>query len=147
MNTGRIFDILYKRCAGVFVGVFAKDRLPMKLPSQRPLILVCNTDPHKKPGEHWIVLYLDNYAQGEYFDSLAQDPDFIFDSYLKKYCANYVKNDKQIQSVISAFCGQYCVFYSLFKYLGYSLEDICNCFSNDTALNDMIVHKFVCENM
>jgi len=31
--------------------------------------------------------------------------------------------------------------------LDYSLNSIANCFSDDTMLNDTIVHKFVCENL
>ena len=64
MNTAKIDGILRKRCKGMFLGVYARDRLPNKLPAKRPLILVCNTDPHNKPGEHWVVLYIGNESCG-----------------------------------------------------------------------------------
>lgn len=147
MNTSQIFDILRRRCGSTFVGVYAKDRLPKELPHKRPLLLVCNTDPHDKPGEHWVVLFFDTRSRGEYFDSMAEVPDRIFEKYLNKYCSNYVRSELRLQSFITRFCGHYCIFYSFLKYLGYSFEDILNCFTDDNTLNDIIAHKFVCEGL
>ena len=145
MNTTQIENILRKRCKNMFLGVFAKDRLPGRLPAKRPLLLVCNTDPSSRPGEHWVVLFVGKYARGEFFDSYGRPPDRLFSLYMDKYCAKWKYCNSQIQSVISSFCAQYCIFYCLYKSLNYSLKDILKCFSNDTALNDWIVHKFVCE--
>ena len=147
MNSKEIFRLLEKRCKGTFVGVFAKNTLPSTLPPHRPLLLICNTDPISKPGEHWIAMYFGRNGHGEYFDSLGQKPLVIFQQFLDKFCANVQCNEKQIQSSISSFCGHYCVFYCLFKYLHYDLDSILNCFTDDTALNDAIVHKFVCHNL
>lgn len=58
-----------------------------------------------------------------------------------------VHNTQNIQSPISAFCGHYCVFYCLFKHLHYDMSSILNCYTSDIALNDAIVHKFVCHNL
>lgn len=146
MDTQEIFRLLARRCKGTFLGVFAKDTLPAILPPRRPLLLVCNTDPKSKPGEHWIAMYIGRNGRGEYFDSLGREPCSTFRRYLYKFCANVDINKQQIQSSISAFCGHYCVFYCLFKYLHYDMSSILNCFSKDTALNDAIVHKFVCHN-
>ena len=54
-------------------------------------------------------------------------------------------NDKTLQSVISKFCGHYCVFYCLFKCMYYDIVAITDAFTSDTALNDYLVHKFVCD--
>jgi len=143
MNANQIDKLLRKRCGKVFLGVFAIDRLPRLLPARRPLLLVCNTDPHDRPGEHWIVLYIDIY--GEYFDSFGQEPRRTFGQYLDKYCNSWTMNKKTLQSVISSFCGHYCVFYCLFKCLNYDIESIVNAFTTDTALNDYFVHVFVCD--
>ena len=145
MNTSQIDTILRKKCGRLFLGVFAKDRMPNKLPARRPLLLVCNTDPHYQPGEHWIVLYIGANSRGEYFDSYGRPPEKTFKSYLNKFCVDWNYGEAQIQSVLSSFCAHYCVFYCLYKSLHYSLKDILNCFSNDTTLNDWLVHKFVCE--
>ena len=73
----------------------------------------------------------------------------LFRAFLDKHCTkdNWILNELQLQSAISRFYGHYCVFYCLFKMLDYSMQSIVDCFSNDTALNDTIVHKFVCENL
>lgn len=147
MNTSDLFRHLKKRCRGVLLGVFPADRLPRRISAKRPLMLVCNTDPHNKPGEHWIAMYLAEDGTGEYFDSFGETLPPTFCDFLKLHCTNFVSNDRQLQSVLTRFCGHYCVFYCLYKMLGYSLNSIVNCFSDDTMLNDTIVHAFVCENL
>ena len=145
MNTIQIYDLLKKRCGGSFLGVLAIDRLPARLPSRRPVFLICNTDLHDTPGEHWIAMYFDR--EGEFFDSFGRAPDGIFKSFMDKRCSSWTYNETRLQSVISQFCGHYCVFYCLFKHLDYSMESIVNCFTSDTALNDVMAHSFVCWNL
>lgn len=147
MDTNKLFGLLRNRCKELFIGVFPSNRLPPKLPTKRPLLLICNTDPHNKPGQHWVAIYIGNNGTGEYFDSLAMPPLKPFVKFLTRFCNEWTTNDKQLQSVISRFCGHYCVFYSLFKRLGYSMADILNCFTSDTGLNDLMVHKFVCDSL
>lgn len=147
MNTDELFNLLHKRCKGMLLGVFARDELPNKLPPKRPLLVICNTDPKSKPGRHWIAMYFGKNCYGEYFDSFGQEPLPSFENYLNKFCCNWKQSDKCLQSVLSSFCGHYCVFFCLFKYLGYNMNSILNCFSNDTTLNDVIVHNFVCHNL
>jgi len=53
-----------------FDGVFAADRLP-----NEPRLLVCNIDPSYRPGEYWVVIYVDDKGRyGEYFDSFGRPP-------------------------------------------------------------------------
>ena len=51
----------------------------------------------------------------------------------------------ELHSILSSFCGHYCVFYCLFKCLNYDFTAITDVFINDTAFNDNLVHKFVCD--
>ncbi len=145
MDAGKIKRLLKKRCGRSFLGVFSIDRLPSTLPPRRPLLLVCNTDPHDRPGSHWIVMFID--LNGEFFDSFGQEPAPAFRRYLEHYCNSFTVNSKPIQSVLSAFCGHYAVFYCLMKTLNYSMSDIDNAFSSDTALNDYLIHRFVCDGL
>ena len=141
MNEQAIDYALHARCRGKFIGVFACNRLPKNLPARRPLILVANTDPSHKLGSHWVVLYID--SKGEYFDSLGRPPEQeIFKRYLDKFCMSWTYNNKQLQSAISYFCGQYCILFSLYRSLDYSMKDILGMFSTDTGLNDFIAHGF-----
>ena len=84
-------------------------------------------------------------ATGEYFDSFAQEPDRFFVKFLDHFAPSWIQNKVPLQSMMSSFCGHYCIFYSLFKTLGYSMDDIINCFIPDTTVNDMMVHAFVCK--
>jgi len=143
MNGSDIKTILSKRIRSTFLGVFAIDRLPLKLPSRRPLLLVCNTDKHDRPGKHWIVLYINHV--GEYFDSLGQEIPRTFELYLNRNCNSFVYNNRQLQSSVSQFCGHYAVYYCLMRCMAYTNTKIINSFSSDTGLNDMLVHTFVCK--
>ena len=145
MNSVEINRILRTRCRGQFVGVFAIDRLPQTLPPRRPLLLVCNTDPHDKPGKHWIAIYVGSDSKGEYFDSFCQPPPARIKNYLNKFCTTFSTGIRQLQSASSRFCRQWVIFYCLFRSLNYSMIDINSCFSNDTGMNDVFVYAIVCK--
>ena len=53
MNTEQI-ERLIRRHIRDFDGVFSIDRLP-----SNPCLLVYNTDPSHRPGEHWVAMYVD----------------------------------------------------------------------------------------
>jgi len=89
MNTGDIDRILKANSPSMFRGVFSCDTLPKS--NVRGLI-VCNTDPHDKPGEHWIAMYIDG-DRGEYFDSFGRVHDNVFEDYLNRHCINWIYND------------------------------------------------------
>ena len=44
--------------APYFVGVFASDHLPTSPHRQGPQAYVVNTDPHSRPGQHWLALWM-----------------------------------------------------------------------------------------
>src|SRR6266581_5462379 len=145
MNTNEINRVLHARCRGTFLGTFASDRLPGRLPSRRPLFLVVNTDPQSRPGEHWVAIYIGRDSRGEYFDSLCQPTPRKFASYLDKCCTSWGTNSRQLQSGASRFCGHYCIFYCMFRSLGFSLKRIESCFTEDTGVNDVFTHRIICK--
>ena len=101
MDSDGIDRLLRSRCCGQFVGVFAADRLPARLSSKRPLLLVCNTDRHDRAGRHWVVIYLGrDSSRGEYFDSLNQLPPTTFKNSLDRLCTLWITNGRQLQSAI-----------------------------------------------
>ena len=144
MNSQQIASILAHKCRG-FYGVFAVNNLPSVLPARRPLIYVCNTDPIGKPGQHWIVICLNSNSTGDYFDSFGRKPLMAFENFLNRNCVSWTFNPKQLQSAASRFCGHYCVFYCLYRSIKFKPTTIVNWFSNDTGLNDVLVHAFVCK--
>ena len=44
-----------------------------------------------------------------------------------------------MQSVISKFCGHYCIFYCLHRCRGVDVRRVAKMFTKDTSLNDSIV--------
>ena len=122
-----------------FGGVFSVDTLP-----EDPGLLVCNTDPSKKPRRHWIVIYVDEDERGDFFDSFGRRPNDYFERYMNRHCLSWNFNGKQLQSVVSKFCGRYCIYFFILRSSGIDMCKIVRCLSSDTGLNDVLVHSFVC---
>jgi len=126
-------------CRRAFQGVFSADTLP-----PQPRLLVCNTDESTKPGQHWIAIHVDTYGRGEYFDSFGQAPNEHFEAYMNRHCRNWTFNRKQLQSIISSFCGYYCCMFCVLRCRRMDMTRMVKMFTTDTAFNDSIVHSFVC---
>jgi len=133
MNTKEIGRFL-RHCLENFDGI---DTLP-----DRPLLLVCNTDPSDKPGRHWVCVYVEN-GRREFFDSFGLRLDETFERYLNRHCSSWIFNDRQLQSVIIKFCGHYCIYYCMCRSRNIDLRKIVRSFTNDTALNDVLAHELV----
>jgi hypothetical protein len=88
-------------------------------------------------------MYIEN-SYGEYFDSLGEPPEAPFRTFLHRQCTRWIYTDRQLQSVVSRFCGHYCIFYCLHRARGRTVNAIANMLSFDTGLNDYIVHDFIC---
>ena len=141
---GNVIDRVFKKNCPIYRGVFASDNLPDLAMEARPLVLVANTDPKTRPGKHWICMYFSRNGKGEYFDSLGLKPKDSFKQYLSKNCKDWTYNTKQLQSIIYKFCGHYCVWFSVMKNRSIALHELLKNVSNDTGLNDFLVHRFVC---
>ena len=142
MNATQIERVL-SSCKPLFRGVYSCDNLPR---DGRGLMVV-NTDPSDRPGEHWIAIYIDAGGQrGEYFDSLGREPYATFRDYMNRHCEYWTFNDKRLQSIASRFCGHYCIYYCKLRCRNIDMRRIVSRFSNDTGFNDVLVHGFVCSN-
>ena len=142
MNGEQIGRYLHKYYKHLFIGVFASDELPTSITC--PSILVCNTDASNLPGEHWISIFIDVNGCGEFFDSFGREPGDPFVNFMNRNCMLWTFNDKQLQNILSSFCGHYCIFYSIHRSRGMNMIAITKLFSDNTNLNDYLVHKFVC---
>jgi len=138
MNTKEIDRFLRRRLQN-FDGVFSIDTLP-----DRPRLLVCNTDPSDKRGRHWVCVYVEN-GRREFFDWFGRRPNETFECYLNRHCSSWSFNERQLQSVISKLCGHYCIYCCICRSRNTELRrKIVRSFTNDTALNDVLIHGFVC---
>ena len=143
MDTCTIDQVLRKHC-NIYRGTYSSDTLPKILDSWRPLVIVVNTDPSAQPGKHWICMFFDECEHGKFFDSFGQYPARVFELYMNKYCSAWTYNNKQLQSLISRFCGHYVIWFSVLKARKYSLTELLRNVSSDTGLNDYLAHKFEC---
>ena len=98
------------RLRPVFRGVFAADRLPRQSLDGGYIV---NTDPHDRPGRHWLGLWVDRNTC-QVMDSYGlplrvyDDPDLHL--WLSQF-ATVVRSDKTLQALDSMACGHYALQY------------------------------------
>lgn len=127
-----------------FVGVFAANRLPLSR-LRRPAIVVANTDEDSRPGNHWVCSYLSHLSTGvQYFDSLGDLPRLpYFLRFIRINGGLYSHCDRQIQSVYSDVCGEFCCTFALYCCMGYSLLEFMLLFKCTPIGNDkLVVERF-----
>lgn len=128
--------------------VLAADQLPKISIRQFPCVFIVNTDSSTEPGKHWVAFYFDEYKNGEFFDSYGNTPQSYnrrFLNFLRQNALSYRYNDKKLQNDYSDVCGQYCVYFLMFRARKYSMQRIVGNLSfeyNDQYVYDMIKDVF-----
>lgn len=131
-----------------FLGVFSPDTLPIRACITEPCTLVCNTQDSKLPGQHWVAMHKDDAGHGWYFDSYGAPPKLPEFLALMDSCEIWDYNTKQLQSIGSTTCGQYCIFFITHCSRGYSFDAMIELLDHedDLFVNDAMVNSFVVEN-
>lgn len=127
-----------------FCGVYAANRLPL-IPLNRPSFVIANTDDDTRPGTHWVCFYMPIFGTGvHYFDSLGNPPQVP--NFLRFIALNgglYSSCYRQIQSVYSDVCGEFCCTFVLYCSMGYSLVEFKQLFRFSYPRNDhLLVERF-----
>ena len=127
--------------ACVFHGTVPCDRLPRVVPQEGPTAYIVNTDPHDKPGMHWLALWTHGNVC-EIMDSYA----IPLDSYgtaepLKDWMGRHykyqVQNERSLQSIFSQSCGAYALMFLIDRAEGRSMNEFLNRFTpRDFVWND-----------
>lgn len=119
-----------------FQGVYPCDKLPKNV--EKPGIIVANTDPSYKSGEHWVAFYFPKNKKGEYFSSYGDYPkNKYFIKFLHNNSSSFITNTHRLQSDFSSCCGHYCCVYLYYRCKGVSLNQFLNLFSkSDYEFND-----------
>jgi len=86
----------------------------------------------------------DYYLHSFVCRNFGRRPSAEFERYMNRHCRYWTFNDKQLQSVVSQFCGHYSICYCLYRSRGIDMRKIVCSFTSDTALNDVLVHALVC---
>jgi len=138
MNTVEINN--YLKDLDCYGGAFCRDQLPPI--HKRPCVIISNTDPCSKPGQHWVAMNFKRDGTGEYFDSFGYPPlseDLI--NHLNLYCPSGWKyNNRIFQSIDSNVCGLYCILYVKRKCTS---KKFYNLFTRDSLLNDALVQLYL----
>lgn len=147
MNTEQIRKVIKRDSTTQrkFQGVFAENCLPQEIEFY-PSGFIVNSDPDTKPGTHWLAFYFTTPEHGEFYDSFGRRPDFYskkFVTFLNKNSQSWIYNKKELQSNITAVCGEHCIFYLMHRTRGVNMHSIVNLFSLDKQKNDQLVYKFV----
>jgi hypothetical protein len=129
---------------GNYIGSFARNELHQIKIKTFPAFLVINLDTRQSHGTHWIALAV---YQNEIFicDSLGGiNPSSTLPIKLIDYL-NILTNHrqifmtKQLQSINSEFCGQYCVLFIKQMSENNSFCQFLSIFTRDKHKNDAIV--------
>ena len=122
-----------------FRGVFAADRLPRQ---SRDGAYIVNTDPHDKPGRHWLGLWVDR-PTCQVFDSYGLPLRVYDDPDLQLWLSQFptvLRSDKTLQTLDSMACGHYALQYLKSKANGVDMNTFLSFWSDtDFVQNDLVV--------
>jgi hypothetical protein len=130
MDTVQILCSL--RDVGSLLDVFPSDLLPQSI--TRTCTVIVNADPYTERVSHWLAIrFLPKSASAYYFDNYGLSPlvPSIL-AFIRRYCATWDYNKRQLQGLTSDVCGKYCCLFALYADRGYtsqhfvSLFDACN---------------------
>jgi len=122
-----------------YYGVYPRDRIPRLM--QTPAGIIVNTDPHSKPGTHWVAIYVDEYRRGAFFDSYGRPPLREFASFMQRNSVVSEYSHRMLQDVSSNVCGEYCVLYLYYRSIGVGMSEFLDLFSSDTVVNDNVAER------
>lgn len=140
MNSNQIRDSLkdYKD----FIGVYPCDRLPRLKWGQA---MIVNTDPHNRPGQHWVALHKTKLGCLEYFDSFGLPP---LVPQIRKYINlsshnSFTYSSVQLQHETGQTCGNYCIVFVKHRLLKLPFSSLLAHFTTSLEGNDTKVHRAI----
>ena len=136
-----------------FLGVYARDSLPKRVPQPYPYGLIANTsrESDHDGGTHWVAIWISSPTDAEFFDSFGRTSltyGVEFDAFIRRHAnqseGRYKENNIQVQHPTSDYCGLFCLFYIYHKVRNFTLSRIVFMFSYPKNLksNDALLSKF-----
>ena len=93
--------------------------------NSRYLGIIFNTDPHTKPGQHWIAVFIDNHTKRlDYFDSLGHVPTKNIASFLKLFKDYHFNINRKEHQKGGTNCGVYSCFFIIQRLNGNTFHNI-----------------------
>ena len=149
MNTKQLWNALIKNkvTEPFFDGIFPRDMVTII--ENQPKLIICNTDPSFKKGEHWVLFYFDKNV-AEFYDPLGKNIIFYgseFSDLVSKFANKYKFSKVRTQPIKSNLCGEYCLYYAYGWCKGYSMEYIVESMSSSRKVVKFVNnHYCICTN-
>ena len=134
MNTQQLWFALStnSQTKKFFDGVYAYDTGRDMV--NEPSLIIVNTDPSNKPGQHWLLLFFHG-GKCQFFDSLGHEiehyPKLL--KFVHIFTDRILYSGKRIQPNNTSVCGQYCLFYAYYCCKGFPMMNILDKFYECTA--------------
>ena len=105
MNTKQLWNALIKNkvTEPFFAGIFPRDMLTII--ENKPQLIICNTDPSFKKGEHWLLFYFDKNVV-KFYDPLGKTIMFYgneFSELINKFGNEYKFSKIRTQPIKSNY--------------------------------------------
>lgn len=113
-----------------FLGVFAADKVPPKVPLNHGAII--NLDTSQQVGSHWVGVYKSVIL--EYFDPFGKPPPAHL--HLE---TPMLYSTKKVQDTDSISCGKFAIYFVKQRLKGESFASIQNLWSSNKIFNDLLV--------
>ena len=128
-----------------FQGTFAKNTLPLKIYSERPIAFIINTQNIEEPGEHWVALFVNENNVAEYFDSFGFGPICCR---IEKLCKlNGIRtlliNKNCLQNIFSNSCGKFCILFIKYRCNNKTFKEFLSKFTENTFTNEIAIQNLV----
>ena len=128
MNTDEIQCILKRAKLGMrFLGVFPADKVPKHGHGDGMSCCVANTDPHDRPGEHWVAFVWKGKELYEYFDPYGMPLETyqtLHETMMLMQQWPRSVSSTAVQPPLSTACGHFCVYFLCFRSRSMSLASI-----------------------
>ena len=126
MNTKQIWQALTcnTKTEPYFDGVFPINEL--KNIKDKPELIICNTDPSNKPGQHWVLFFFHNDTV-DFFDSLGKNMEYYgeeFINFAKRFSSKFQISLMRTQPKNTSLCGQYCLYFAYKRCTGEKMDNI-----------------------
>ena len=127
-----------------FIGVYAVDTLPVRLPNL-PALLIVNSDTSNLDGQHWRAIHVDCNRRGEIFDSLAVPISPLLEAWINRVTDKWTWSESAIQNPFIPSCGAFVLHFILHRLRATDLLNYRRTYYTDVISldNEIFIRRFV----
>ena len=108
-----------------------------------PFVLITNTDPIRRRGQHWTAWFVHSETRAEFFDPYGFSASRY--RHIQWPAKNIIAETcSRLQSERSTLCGAYCIHYCFCRALGITYKQFLDLFTDRVLRNDNLIKNFIC---